>query len=363
MRIEGIGPASKFKSTNGASRGADQYGIGELIMRAMVLNEQGPAGENSLVLNSVAVPEPGPGDVRIKVLACGVCRTDLHIVEGDLELKKSPLIPGHQVVGVVDQLGTNVTRFNPGDRVGVPWHRSSCTECGFCGKGLENLCDNARFNGYHANGGFAEYMVAPADFIFPLPDGFPMLQAAPLLCAGIIGFRALRLSNIEAGGILGLYGFGASAHVTIQVAKYWGIKVYVFTRSKEHRKHAEELGAAWTGVSTDTPPGKTDSSIIFAPAGALIPEALRVLKKGGTLALAGIYMSPVPELPYELLYGERTIKSIANSTREDATGLLKLAAEIPIATDVEIFPLEKANEALLRLKRSEIRGAAVLKIE
>ena len=329
----------------------------------MVLNEQGPVEENRLVLSSVATPEPGPGEVRIKVAACGVCRTDLHIIEGDLELLKSPLIPGHQVVGIVDQLGTNVTQFNPGDRVGVPWHRSSCTECRFCGMGLENLCDSARFNGYHADGGFAEYMIAPADFTFPLPTGFPMIQAAPLLCAGIIGFRALKLCNIENGGILGLYGFGASAHVTIQVARYLDIKVYVFTRSIEHRKHAEELGAAWTGDSTETPPGETDSSIIFAPASSLIPEALRILRKGGTLALAGIYMSPVPEMPYELLYGERTIKSVANSTREDAAELLELAAKIPIAADVEIFSLEEANEALLQLKRSEIRGAAVLKIE
>jgi len=332
-------------------------------MRAMVLTEQAPAEEDPLELTILDQPVPGEGEVRIKVNACGVCRTDLHIVEGDLELRKKPIIPGHQVVGIVDELGAGVTGFAIGDRVGIPWHRSSCLDCDLCRSDLENLCDEAQFNGYHADGGFAEYTVAPAAFTFPLPGDFPDLQAAPLLCAGIIGYRALKLCNIRPGGKLGLYGFGASAHVTIQVAKHWGCSVYIFTRSEEHRKHALELGARWTGSAGDEPPEEMDSSIIFAPAGELIPEALRVLRKGGTLALAGIYMSDTPEMPYDLLYGERTIKSVANSTREDALGLLRLASEIPIRTEIEIFPMEEANEALKRLKRSEIRGAAVLKVQ
>ena len=331
-------------------------------MKAMVLKEQRPAEEDPLELIMLDRPVPGAGEVGIRVNACGVCRTDLHIVEGDIELKRKPIIPGHQVVGVVDELGTGVTGFRVGDRVGIPWHRSSCLDCDLCRSGLENLCDLARFNGYHADGGFAEYTVAPADFTFHLPGDFPDREAAPLLCAGIIGYRALKLSNIRPGGKLGLYGFGASAHVTIQVARYWDCRVYVFTRSTEHREHALELGARWAGSARDDPLDEMDSSIIFAPAGWLIPEALRILKKGGTLALAGIYMSNTPEMPYDLLYGERTIKSVANSTREDAAGLLRLASEIPIRTEVEIYPLAEANEVLKKLKRSEIRGAAVLKI-
>ena len=331
-------------------------------MKAMVLKEQRPAEEDPLELIMLDRPVPGAGEVGIRVNACGVCRTDLHIVEGDIELKRKPIIPGHQVVGVVDELGAGVTGFRVGDRVGIPWHRSSCLDCDLCRSGLENLCDLARFNGYHADGGFAEYTVAPADFTFHLPGDFPDREAAPLLCAGIIGYRALKLSNIRPGGKLGLYGFGASAHVTIQVARYWDCRVYVFTRSTEHREHALELGARWAGSARDDPLDEMDSSIIFAPAGWLIPEALRILKKGGTLALAGIYMSNTPEMPYDLLYGERTIKSVANSTREDAAGLLRLASEIPIRTEVEIYPLAEANEVLKKLKRSEIRGAAVLKI-
>ncbi len=331
-------------------------------MRAMVLTEQGPAEEDPLELTILDRPVLGKGEIRIKVSACGVCRTDLHIVEGDLELRREPIIPGHQVVGIVDELGTGVTGFSPGDRVGIPWHRSSCLDCDLCRSGLENLCDEAQFNGYHANGGFAEYTVAPAAFTFPLPDDFPDLQAAPLLCAGIIGYRALKLSSIQPGGKLGLYGFGASAHVTIQAARHMGCRIYVFTRTPEHQEHAMELGAEWTGRAGDEIPEEMDSSIIFAPAGELIPEALRVLRKGGTLALAGIYMSDTPEMPYDLLYGERTIKSVANSTREDALGLLRLASEIPIRTEVEVYPLEKANEVLKKLKHSEIRGAAVLRI-
>jgi propanol-preferring alcohol dehydrogenase len=239
---------------------------------------------------------------------------------------------------------------------------STCGRCEYCAQGSENLCDQARFTGLHADGGYAEYMVVSEDFAYQLPEGFADLQAAPLLCAGIIGYRALLLSDAELGGRLGLYGFGASAHVTIQVARYQGCEVYVFSRGEEHRKHAEELGAVWTGRAEDTPPKPLDSAIIFAPAGGLVPEALRVLRKGGTLALAGIHMSPIPQMEYNLIYGERTVRSVANSTREDARSLLDLAAEIPIRTDVETFPLSEANHMLERLKRADIRGAAVLEV-
>jgi propanol-preferring alcohol dehydrogenase len=291
-----------------------------------------------------------------------VCHTDLHTVEGDLSLPKLPVVPGHQIVGVVDSIGSDAGRFAAGDRVGIPWLYSTCGTCEYCERDFENLCEGARFTGLHADGGYAEYMTAPAAYAYALPDAFPDLQAAPLLCAGIIGCRALRLSDAEPGKRLGLYGFGASAHVTIQIALYWGCEVYVFTRSEAHRTHAGELGAAWAGRAEDTPPKPLDSAIIFAPAGGLVPEALRVLRKGGTLALAGIHMSPIPQMDYGLLYGERTIRSVANSTRQDAEELLQLAAEIPIRTDIETFPLSEANQVLERLKRSDIRGAAVLQV-
>ena len=331
-------------------------------MKAMVLREPKPAEENPLLMTDLPLPEPAPGQVRLRVRACGVCHTDLHLVEGEIALPKLPVVPGHQIVGQVDSLGDGVTRFALGDRVGVPWLYSTCGKCDYCRRGMENLCDDARFTGQHADGGFAEYMVVPADFAYPIPGGFPDEQAAPLLCAGIIGYRSLRLSEIQPGGRLGLYGFGASAHVTIQVARNWGCEVYVFTRSERHRRHALELGAAWVGRAQDSPPAELDSAITFAPAGWLVPEALRVLRKGGTLAINAIHMSPIPEMPYALLYGERMVRSVANSTRQDAEQLLQLAANIPIHTDVELYPLAEANAVLQRLKRSEIQGAAVLRI-
>lgn len=331
-------------------------------MRAMVLDRPRPVSEHPLEEKDVHVPDPGPAEIRIKVNACGVCHTDLHTVEGDLSLPKLPIIPGHQIIGSVDAVGSAVTIFKPGDRVGAPWLHSTCGNCYYCRSDQENLCDKARFTGLQADGGYAEYAVTPATFSYSIPDNFPDLQAAPLMCGGIIGYRALRLSEIERGGRLGLYGFGASAHVTIQIARHWECEVYVFTRSEDHRRHAEELGAAWTGRAEDTPPESLDSAIIFAPAGGLVPESLRVLRKGGTLALAGIHMSPIPQMDYNLLYGERTVRSVANSTREDAEGLLSLAAEIPIQTDVETFRLSEANKVLERLKRADIRGAAVLEI-
>ena len=331
-------------------------------MRAMILREPRSVEENPLVSVDLAAPEPAPGQVRLRVRACGVCHTDLHLVEGEIPTPKLPVVPGHQIVGRVDALGEGVTRFVVGDRAGVPWLYSTCGQCDYCQRGLENLCDSARFTGQHVDGGFAEYMVVPADFAYSLPAGFPDDQAAPLLCAGIIGYRSLRLSEIEPGGRLGLYGFGASAHVTIQVARHWDCEVYVFTRSQEHQRHALELGAAWVGQAQDTPPAELDSAITFAPAGWLVPEVLRVLRKGGTLAINAIHLSPIPEMPYPLLYGERTIRSVANSTRQDAEELLHLAAEIPIHTDVELYPLDQANAVLQRLKRAEIQGAAVLHV-
>jgi len=331
-------------------------------MKAVILTEPKPAGENPLSTVELPVPEPGPGEIRIRVRACGVCRTDLHIAEGDLPPKKTPLVPGHQIVGDVDAAGPGGSRFTVGDRVGVTWLNSACGRCGYCARGLENLCDDARFTGYDRDGGFAGFTVVPAAYAFPIPGGFPDIQAAPLLCAGVIGYRSLRLSDIQPGGRLGLYGFGASAHVTIQVARHRGCEVYVFTRSEDHRRHARELGAVWTGAAGDDPPHRMDASIIFAPSGDIVPQALRALDKGGTLAINAVHMSPIPALPYDLVYYEKTVRSVANLTRKDAEDLLRLAAEIPIRTDVEVYPLEEANTVLQRMKRSEIRGSAVLRI-
>lgn len=307
-------------------------------------------------------PEPEDGEVRIRVNVCGVCRTDLHIVEGDLEIPKLPVIPGHQVVGVVDAVGKEIQNVNVGDRVGLPWMSSTCGECDYCTTGRENLCEMAQFTGLDRNGGYGEYVVVPEQFVYPLPEGFPDNQVAPLLCAGIIGYRTLKRSNIQPGQRLGLYGFGASAHVTIQVARHWKCDVFVFTRGKDHQRHAEELGAVWTGTAQDDPGVQMDASLVFAPAGALMVEALRRVQKGGTVASAGIHMTPIPEFPYRLLYGERTMTSAANATYEDGAELLRLAKEIPIRTEVELYDLADGNRALRDLKDSRFRGAAVLKV-
>jgi len=317
---------------------------------------------NPLELHDVPVPQPGDNEILIRIKACGVCHTDLHVIEGELPQKKSPLTPGHQVVGIVERVGKNVASRKVGDRVGVAWLNSTCGACEFCKKGEENLCDNAKFTGYDVDGGYAEYIAVRSEFAFPIPEKFSDEQAAPLLCAGIIGFRALRVSELKAGERLGLFGFGASAHIAIQVARHWGCDVYVFSRSEQHRKHAESLGAVWTGSSDATPPMLLDRAISFAPAGDLVPKALRVLRKGGTLALAGIYMTPIPEFDYGLLYDERSIRSVANSPRKDAIDFLKIAAEIPVKTEVEVFALHEANKALQFLKESKIRGAGVLKV-
>jgi propanol-preferring alcohol dehydrogenase len=291
-----------------------------------------------------------------------VCRTDLHVVEGELPPKKSPIVPGHQVVGVVEANGAHASRFQPGARVGIPWLHQTCGICEYCRAGRENLCERGVFTGWMVDGGYAEYVVAPEDFVYALPEGFSDLHVAPLLCAGIIGFRTLRLSGVQPGGRLAMYGFGAAAHVAIQVARYWNIGVYAISRDPRHRKLALDLGAVWAGGSDDQPPEKLDAAMIFAPAGELVAPALRTLKRGGTVVIGGIHMSPIPALDYDLLYHERAIRSVANNTRQDGEDFLRIAAEIPIHTEVREFALEEANEGLNALKNDAIRGAAVLRI-
>ena len=332
-------------------------------MKACLLHRTAPIEDRPLVLSEVPVPEPGPNELLIKISACGICRTDLHVAEGDLPQRLVPVTPGHQVVGVVEKVGTLVNDISIGQRVGVAWLHSTCGKCRFCLSNRENLCDAAEFTGWTRNGGFAEYIVAPADFVYRLPDGFDDVQAAPLLCAGIIGYRALRLTNIRGwnGARLGIYGFGAAGHVCIQIARTRGAEVYVATRDREkHQALAEELGAAWVGDTFDTPPAKLDAAIIFAPAGEVVPAALKSLDKGATLVLGGIHMSPIPELKYDLLYGERIVRTVANNTREDGREFLTEAAAIPIKTSVQTFPLQEANEALIALKTDAIKGAGVL---
>ena len=329
-------------------------------MKACLLHSPAPVEKNPLVYADTLDPQPGPGEVRVRVKYCGVCRTDLHVVEGELPPRKSPVIPGHQIVGVVEKLGAGATRLQLGVRVGIPWLHRTDQSCEYCRKGMENLCDHPSFTGYTVDGGFAEYAVAPENFVYPIPDSFPDEQAAPLLCAGIIGFRSLRLSGIERGGRLGLYGFGAAAHLAIQVARHWGAEVYACTRGAKHQQLALQLGAAWAGEAAAEPPAKLDAAIIFAPAGELVPAALCALKKGGVLVLGGIHMSPIPSLDYNLLYQERVIRSVANNTRQDGEDFLRVAAEIPVRTQVTLFPLRDANHALNDLKGDRINGAAVL---
>ncbi len=332
-------------------------------MLAQVLKKPAPAEDEPLVLEEVPVPEPGPGLVRIRVNVNGVCRTDLHTVEGELELPKLPLIPGHQIVGTIDQPGEGVTSFKKGDRVGVSWLHRACGACFYCKSGLENLCEDGRFTGLHTDGGYAQYTLAPADFIHSLPGGYPDLQVAPLLCAGVIGYRSLRLADIKPGERVGLFGFGASAHISMQICIHWGCEVYVFTRSENHRKLARKIGAAWVGGVEDRTPGPIDRAVIFAPAGNIVPAALGLLRPAGTLAINAVYMSPIPQMEYkELLYHERTIRSVANSTRRDAGELLELAPKIPIRTEVEAFPLKDANRVLKMLKQSKIKASAALEI-
>jgi propanol-preferring alcohol dehydrogenase len=334
----------------------------EVAMKAMQLRQAASIDTAPLVATEIDPPQPGPGQVRLKIHTCGVCHTDLHIVEGDLALPRLPTVPGHQIVGVVDAIGQGVTLYQVGDRLGVPWLYETCGQCRYCRAGKENLCENIHFTGLHADGGFAEYVVVGEKFAYPIPTVFSDVEAAPLLCAGVVGYRSLRLSQVQPGQRLGLYGFGASAHLMLQVAHHWGCEVFVFTRSEHHRQLARSLGAVWAGGAEDDPGALMDSSIIFAPAGGLVPLALQRLDRGGTLALGGIHMSPIPEMPYDLLWHERTIQSVANSTRQDVVDFLRIAAEVPVKTEIELFTLDQANEALLRLKHSRINGAAVLQV-
>lgn len=329
-------------------------------MRAIVLRAQAPIDARPLSAEDVPEPEPGAGEVLVRVGACGVCRTDLHIVEGELPLRRVPLVPGHQIVGQVERGGDGATRFRRGDRVGIGWLRATCGACRYCGSERENLCPHARFTGYDADGGYAERVTVPEAFAYAVPAALPDGEAAPLLCAGIIGYRALKLSGVAPGGRLSVYGFGSSAHITLQVAVARGMEVFVCSRDPAHRELARRLGAAWTGLATDTMPAPADGAIVFAPAGALVPLALRNLAPGGTVALAGIYMSAVPALDYGDLYGERVIRSVTASTRADGEELLGEAAHLRLRPSVTTFPLEEANQALQALKAGRLSGSGVL---
>lgn len=331
-------------------------------MRAMVLRQQGPAEQHPLRLEDVPQPSPGPGEVRVHVDVCGVCHTDLHIVEGDIHPPKLPLIPGHQVVGTIDAIGANVKAHREGERVGVPWLYSTDGTCAYCRRGQENLCEAARFTGFHVNGGYAEYVVVPAESAYPIPQAFSDRDAAPLLCAGVIGYRSYRMTGIRRGETIALLGFGGSAHIVLQLARHEGCAVYVITRSEKHQRLARELGAAWVGTAEEKPPSLADAAIVFAPAGGLVLTVLRAIRKGGTVALAGITMSDIPQMPYELIYHERVLRSVANSTHQDVREFLALADEVPIRTTVEEFSLERANEAILAMKHSRMEGAAVLRV-
>lgn len=329
----------------------------------MILKQDADVGTGPLQLREMPIPQPGPGQVRVKISVCGICRTDLHVVEGELPMSTRPIIPGHQTVGVVDKIGVGVTTLQEGDRVGIAWLQGTCEDCEYCQSGRENLCYRPTFSGYHVHGGFAEYALVSEKFAYPIPSAFSDEEAAPLLCAGIIGYRALHRSNIQPGQRLGLYGFGASAHITIQIARHWGCSVYVFSHREEHRELGRQLGAVWVGNSTDSPPEKLHSAIIFAPVGDLVPPALQAVGRGGTVAVAGIHMSAIPSLDYARdLFQERTLQSVTANTRQDGLDFFRVAAEIPIRTHTQAFPLEKANLALQELKAGNITGAGVLRI-
>jgi propanol-preferring alcohol dehydrogenase len=327
----------------------------------MLLRRQAPIHARPLEPAELPPPVPGPGELLVRVHVCGICRTDLHVIEGELPPRRLPLVPGHQVVGTVQGLGPGAQRFRPGDRVGIAWLRHTCGVCAFCRAGAENLCEASRYTGWHEDGGYAELTLVPGAFAYAIPAVFADRDAAPLLCAGIIGYRALRRSEVPPGGRLGLYGFGSSAHVVLQLARHRGCEVFVATRGAGHRALARRLGAAWVGETFDPMPAPLDAAIVFAPAGEIVPAALRAVRKGGRVALAGIYMTPVPALTYDVhLFHEKTLTSVEANTRADGEELLREAAAIPIRPAVTAFPLEAANEALIRLAEDRIDGTGVL---
>ena len=329
-------------------------------MHAMVLQKPG----TSLVYRKLPVPKPGPDQVLIKVRACGICRTDLHVVDGELTDPKLPIIPGHEIVGSVVETGTNADSFRIGDRIGVPWVGYTCGECLYCRTGRENLCDQPKFTGYTLDGGYAEYAVADRRYCFSLPESYSDTAVAPLLCAGLIGYRSYRMAGEDAER-LGIYGFGGAAHIIAQIAVYQGRKVFAFTRPGDSvaQEFARRLGAVWAGDSTEMPPEPLDAAIIFAPIGSLVPAALRATIKGGTVVCGGIHMSDIPSFPYQILWEERVVRSVANLTRKDGEELLAIAPKVPVHTEVEPFPLTQANEALDRLREGKLQGAAVLNYE
>ena len=334
-------------------------------MKAWILRTPGSVDARPLHLVDVPTPMPREDDLLIHVSACGICRTDLHVVEGELPPRLSPVIPGHQIIGRVAAVGSHVADFALNDRVGVAWLNRTCGKCRYCLGCRENLCEQALFTGWSVNGGYAEYAIAPASFTYRIPDNFEDIQAAPLLCAGIIGYRCLRLTGLSEndwrGARLGIYGFGAAGHICIQLARSRGAEVYVCTRDRErHQALAHELGATWVGDAAEDPPVKLDTAIIFAPAGELVPLALKALAKGGTLVLGGIHMSAIPSFDYSLIYGERMIRSVANNTRADGRGFLLEAARIPVRTHVQTFRFDQVNDALIALKHDAIRGAGVI---
>lgn len=332
-------------------------------MKAAVLRFNAPIGDRPLEIGEVREPEPGPGEILVRVRACAICRTDLHVIEAELPPRKLPLIPGHQAVGTVERLGPGATRFRPGERVGIAWLRSTCGACRFCRTGSENLCSSSRYTGWDEDGGYAELAVVPEPYAYRIPEALSEIEAAPLLCAGIIGYRAFRRTEVPPGGRLGLYGFGSSAHIVLQIARHRGMEVFVSTRSEEHRRLALRMGAVWAGDSFERPPAPVDGAIVFAPAGEIVPAALRAIRKGGTVTLAGIYMTDLPAMDYEsCLFHEKNLRSVEANTREDGTQLLEEAASIPIRPEITLFSLEEANEALVRLKEDRIQGTGVLRI-
>lgn len=332
-------------------------------MKAFVVESPAPIETQPLRLVELEPPRPASNEILVRVLTCGVCRTDLHVSEGDLPAHRGRVVPGHEIVGEVAQCGAQAHRFQPGQRVGVAWLRETCGVCKYCRRGDENLCPNARFTGYDHDGGYAEYTVVREDYAYPMPENLAVQDSAPLLCAGIIGYRALKRAGVKPQSTVGLYGFGGSAHIALQVARYWGCRVYVMTRGGRHRDHAREMGADWVGTAAERPPTPLDSAILFAPAGDLVAPAMEALDRGGVLAVAGIYLSPIPPLDYERdLFYEKELRSVTANTRRDGEEFLQLAGKIPIRTATEPYALEQANQALAALKHDQLKGAAVLRV-